>query len=329
MWGVAFAGAPVAQFVLAQMVRPRLGAAQRALEQAVIAAVGADVAALAPPDLARLIADALVDPAVRASVAVAPALQALDAAWRSQMTLLGVLVLAALALAALAARRRPEQYELQPFGSLKGAPAVEYEWRVGDAFARYAIWGAILTFLTSMMAEFLIWTQVVSYWTDDVGYSLQQATGIYAIIGLIGIASMPLMGRVADWVVQAVGHEARGRKIMLLVGPSTGAVACILLLVSGRLALAYAACFVFAVYWAIVPGGVVGYVGATYGSRTLGKIWGLATLIVMGIGPFAGSFIGGLLRDLSGNYTLSIYYALGSFVVSTLLAASLPLKVDP
>jgi hypothetical protein len=46
---------------------------------------------------------------------------------------------------------------------------------------------AILTFLTSMMAEFLIWTQVVNYWTADVGFTLKKATNTYAIIGLIGI----------------------------------------------------------------------------------------------------------------------------------------------
>jgi hypothetical protein len=57
--------------------------------------------------------------------------------------------------------------------------------------------------------------------------------------------------------------------------------------------LAYAACVIFALYWAVVPGGVVGYVGALYGRRTLGRIWGLATLIVMGIGPFLGTFMGG------------------------------------
>ncbi|MDD2324161.1 MAG: MFS transporter, partial [Bacteroidales bacterium] len=84
---------------------------------------------------------------------------------------------------------------------------------------------------------------------------------------------------------------------------------------------------IFAIYWAIVPGGVVGYTGAIYGRKTLGKIWGLATLIVMGIGPFLGSFIGGYLKDVTGSYTYSIYYAIGSFAVSILLAISLPLAI--
>jgi len=91
---------------------------------------------------------------------------------------------------------------------------------------------------------------------------------------------------------------------------------------------AYVACFVFAVYWAIVPGGVVGYVGAIYGRKTLGKIWGLATMIVMGIGPFLGTYVGAQLKDISGSYTPAIYFALGAFVVSIMLAIALPLKAE-
>ena len=320
-WGLAFAGAPLAQFALAQLVRPRLGAAQAALDAAVLHALGADAAA---PSIAA----ALTDPLIRAEAPVAAALAALDAVWRGEMLLLGGIVLVMLALAALIGKRHPEHYGMTPFGAeSEAATAPACAWQLRDAFSRYPIWGVMLTFLTSMMAEFLIWTQVVSYWAEDVSYTFQQATGIYAVIGLVGIVSMPLMGRAADGVVAAVGRESLGRKLMLLIGPLTGAAACGLLLASHNLALAYAACVLFAIYWAIVPGSVVGYAGAIYGCASLGRIWGLATLIVMGVGPFAGSYIGGLLRDLTGSYTYAIYYALGSFLVSALLAATLPLAL--
>lgn len=326
-WGIAFAGAPMAQFVLAQLLRPRLGTAQATLEGAVLAALGVDAGTFPATQLSGVIAEALADASVRASPLVAEALGALDAAWRGEMLLLGLIVLVMLAAACLVAKRHPESYGLSPFGAETAAEddAPACAWQLRAAFSRYAIWGVMLTFLTSMMAEFLIWTQVVSYWTDDVGYTFQQATGIYAVIGLVGVFSMPLLGRAADAVTAAVGREALGRKIMLLIGPFTGAAACVLLLRSQRPAFAATACVLFAVYWAIVPGAVVGYTGAIYGSESLGRIWGLATLMVMGIGPFAGSYIGGLLKDLTGSYTYAIYYALGSFVVSMLLAATLPL----
>lgn len=281
MWGIAFAGGPMAQFILSYVTK---------------AALKGDAAD----------------------------------SWRGAMTLLAVIMFILLVLAVILAKRSPENYNMQPFGEIAapgGGPAQEYVWGVKEAFSAFAIWGAILMFLTSMMAEFLIWTQVVSFWVSDLGWARDKAVNVYAVIGLVGIFSMPLLGIVADKVVQAAGNEVKGRKIMLFIGPMTGIFACIFLLLSGKTTTwAYVACVIFAIYWAIVPGGVVGYCGAVYGRKTLGKIWGLATLIVMGIGPFTGSFIGGWLKDVSGSYTYSIYYALGSFGVSMLLALALPMS---
>ncbi|GAB6176843.1 OFA family MFS transporter [Desulfobaculum senezii] len=254
-------------------------------------------------------------------------------AWRSAMQLLGILTLGCLLLATIVAKRNPENYGMEPFGEVPSSTpsAAEYVWSIREAFSTYPIWCVILTFLTSMLAEFLVWTQMVSYWTADLGISLPKATNLYVTIGVVGIFSMPLMGIVADKVVQASKCESQGRKRMLIFGPFTGAIACGLLLMQTATTtlLGILACFIFAIYWAVVPGGVVGYTGAVYGRKTLGKIWGLATLIVMGIGPFIGPLIGGYLKDSTGSYTYSILFALGSFIVSMLLASTLPLATQP
>jgi len=331
MWGIAFSGAPMAQFVLAQVVKPTLAHAQAAIDSTVGGLIPG-AASMAPKALALAVATKLQDPATLALPGVKSAIALLDQAWRTQMTILGVIVFIALAVAVVVAKKSPEAYGIEPFGAIPaagGTVAVERVWSIKEAFSKYAIWAAILMFLTSMMAEFLIWTQVVSYWTQDVGFTLGKATTIYGIIGLIGIFSMPIMGKVADNLVAKMGNEVKARKAMLMVGPTTGAIACLLLLATSRGdVFAYVACFVFAVYWAIVPGGVVGYVGAIYGRKTLGKIWGLATMIVMGIGPFLGTYIGAALKDMSGSYTYSIYFALCAFVVSVILAIGLPLKAE-
>lgn len=251
-------------------------------------------------------------------------------AWRTAMEFLGLITFVALVGAALLAKKGPEDYGIRPFGELPLAAGQKEEkvWTIKEAFSTYPIWGVILMFLTSMLAEFLIWTQIVSYWNSDLGLSLNKATNMYVTIGIVGIFSMPLMGIVADKAVQWMQNEVRGRKCMLIVGPITGVVASLLLLFSSAdfLLPSILACIIFAIYWAIVPGGVVGYTGAMYGRKTLGKVWGLATLIVMGIGPFIGPLIGGFLKDFSGSYTYSIIFALCSFIVSALLALSLPLK---
>jgi len=70
----------------------------------------------------------------------------------------------------------------------------EYIWSVKEAFKTYAIWGSILAFLTSMIGEFLIWTQVVMFWVTDVNLTLNTATNLYVAIGIAGIFTMPLDG---------------------------------------------------------------------------------------------------------------------------------------
>ena len=223
MWGFAFMGAPMAQFVLAYITK------------AVIAHGG----------------------------------------WRAAWQVLGGIVLVAMLLATFVAKKNPEAYGAKPFGALPGAMKDEYLWGVGEAFSKYAMWGVIAAFLTSMVAEFLIWTQTVSYWAQDLKMGLPTAITLYSIIGLVGIFSMPIMGIVADKVVQGMKHEAKGRKAMLIFGPAVGVVACIMLLFTAQsIVFGAIACFLFAVYWAIEPGGVVGYTGAIYGRKTLGKIWG-------------------------------------------------------
>ena len=250
--------------------------------------------------------------------------------WRFAWQMLGGIVLVAMLLATILAKKNPEDYGVEPFGAMPGATEEEYVWGVGEAFSRYAIWAVIITFLGSLVAEFLVWSQAVSFFVQDLGMSLGKAVNLYSTIGLAGIFSMPIMGIVADKIVQSVGHEAKGRKISLIIGPLVGAVACAMLLQTGKsIAFGVLSCFLFAVYWAMIPGGVVGYTGAIYGRKTLGKIWGLATLICMGVGPATGSFLGGYFRDLTGSYRASILFALGSFVVSALAASSLPLAATP
>lgn len=257
-------------------------------------------------------------------------------AWRICAFALGGMTLVLMLLAAFFAKKGPESYGMQPAGvaaSASGAAkpaAPEYVWGLGEAFSRYPLWAGIFCLLFSMVAEFLIWTQIVSYWIMDLKIEASTAANMYMVIGFCGIFTMPLLGALADKVVVIMGNEPKGRKTMLFCAPLVGAVAVLLLFVqesTGALAVGVIACVLFAIYWAVVPGGTVGYVGSIYGRKTLGKIWGLATLLVMGSGPFIGSFLGGYLKDATGNYRASLMIAGGSFVLSALFALSMPKSI--
>lgn len=286
MFGLAFMGAPMAQVVMSLVVK-------------------------------RVITDGSPD------------------SWRSAMNVLGFVVLVALIIAAILAKKSPEAYGLKPIGSqprpgsgpaLETPPSANYPWKRAEAFRTYPIWAAILVFLTAMLGEFLIWTQVISYWERDIGMHLSDASNMYIIIGIVGIFSMPLVGMATDALVKKVGSEPKGRRLALIIGPFIGLLACgSLLLQPTNNSLGYVAAVLFAIYWAVVPGGVVGYVGSIFGRATLGAIWGLATLIIMGIGPFLGSYIGAALADYYQSYTNSVIFAACAFVVSSIMAFTLPM----
>ncbi|WVU09560.1 MFS transporter (plasmid) [Natranaerobius thermophilus JW/NM-WN-LF] len=261
-----------------------------------------------------------------------------DMGWRLAMQLLAIIVLIALLVAGILAKKNPEDYNMVPFGSNeKNTSSKDHHknadtsriWSVKEAFVTPAIWVVIIAFLSAMIGEFLIWTQVVNYFIIDANLSQTTATNLYVVIGLAGLVTMPLMGIIADKVVSMVGDETKGRKYMLVFAPAVGIVACLLLLLTDQaIVLGGTASVLFAIYWAIEPGGAAGYAGAVYGQISLGKIWGLSTLIVMGIGPALGSFMGGFLYDLTGSYNNSILFAMGAFTLSTIAACLLPLKIS-
>lgn len=281
-WGVAFAGAPMAQVLLSLVVKPILTGPE------------------AGPD-----------------------------SWRVAMRVLAVIVFVALLIAAALAKKTPEEYNLKPFGLAPagaGPQKAEFPWTPKTAFKTMPIWGTIAAFLTAMIGEFLIWTQVVRYWTVDAKMDLATATNLYIFIGISGIFTMPIMGKVADALVSKLGSETKARKAMLIFAPAVGVLACLMLLASGAgsFAIGVVACVLFAIYWAIEPGGCAGYAGSIYGRKSLGRIWGLATLVVMGIGPALGTYVGSSL-GAGGSYVPSVWFALGAFAISTVVALALPL----
>ncbi len=249
--------------------------------------------------------------------------------WRVGMKILAVIMACFLVIAAAIAKKTPDQYGVEAFGAdsvKKGAASGKKVWTVGEAFKTYAIWAVILCFLTAMAAEFLVWSQVVSFFQTDMGMDLGQASNIYIIIGIAGIFAMPLTGKISDRLVKTFGNERKARKLMLIIGPICGAAGVILLLTKS-LPLCIAAMVLLAVYWGIEPGGCAGYAGSIFGGASLGRIWGLATLIVMGIGPSFGTFMGAWFKDNFGSYIPALIFCLVVYLISVCLAITLPLKV--
>ena len=250
--------------------------------------------------------------------------------WSVSMKILSVIMAVFLIVASIFAKKTPSHYGVEAFGmdtlKAKNSPANKKVWTVGEAFKTYAIWAVILCFLTAMAGEFLVWSQVVSFFQTDMGMDLSQASNIYLIIGIAGIFAMPLTGKLSDRLVKSFGNERKARKLMLIIGPACGAVGVVLLLTKS-LPLCIISMILLAVYWGIEPGGCAGYAGSIFGGATLGRIWGLATLIVMGIGPSFGTFMGAWFKDHFGSYMPALIFCLAAYFISMCLAFTMPLKV--
>jgi MFS transporter, OFA family, oxalate/formate antiporter len=247
--------------------------------------------------------------------------------WRFCGRILSGIVLGAMLLSSALARKNPEDYGIDTAGPQPESQANDEaaNWSIAETFSHRAMWTVIAVYLCCMVAEFLIWSQTVSYFIQDLKVSFGRALAMSSTIGITGLFSMPLLGIVADKIVQRVGNEAQGRKFGIITASSVGAVSCAAMLLAGSSHLfGFIACFLFAIYMSFSQSGVVGYAGAIYGSRYLGRIWSFATLICMGIGPALGSLLGAYLRDLTGSYSASFLFALGAFAVSTIAAATLP-----
>ena len=271
------------------------------------------------------------------TIVVSPILK--SAGWSAGMKVLSVIMAVMLLIAATVAKPMPDKVGAQPFGldSLpkKKADAAKpaHVWTVGEAFKTRALWCDIFAFMFAVMGEFLIWSQIVRYFTVDLGWTQPSLLGmplanvIYMVIGLAGIFTMPLTGKASDALVKRMGVERPARRMMLVISPLFG-IAGVLLALSGNLPVVIVGMVLLAVYWGIEPGGAAGYAGTVFGGASLGKIWGLATLIIMGIGPSFGTFMGAFLFDTFQSYVPALYFGIGAYVVSTISALLLPGKVE-
>jgi len=278
MWGLAFAGAPLAQLLLTLVLKPVLK----------------------------------------------------NMGWQAGMKLMSVVCAAFLTAAALISKKTPSHYNITPFGlDAQVAKTGKSKQTVSlkTAFKTYAIWGDILCFLTAMAGEFLIWSQAVGFFQTDMHMSADKASSVYMMIGMFGVFMMPLTGKLSDYLVKKLGNEVSARKIMLIIGPLCGALGVTLCLTKNTV-LVYVSMLLLATYWGIEPGGCAGYAGAIFGGAGLGRTWGCATLIVMGIGPSFGTFMGAWFKDNYGSYVPAFIFCLCAYLISCVFALTLPKKLS-
>ncbi|HEU5323845.1 MAG TPA: MFS transporter, partial [Methylomirabilota bacterium] len=244
--------------------------------------------------------------------------------WRWTALASGVLVLAAGLPLAQLVRHRPEAYgwtpdgePARPAGAGTAAPApppsAERDFTAREALATRAFWYVAVGHGAALLVVSAVLVHMAVHVTERLGYSLQQAGAVVAVM-----TAMQATGQVGGgWL----GDRFSKRLI---------AAGCMLAHAVGLVALATATAFWMVLAFAVLHGLAWGMRGPLmsairadyFGSRAFGTITGLSSMVVM-LGMMAGPLVAGILADRTGSYVpgfslLAALAALGS--VAFLLA---------
>lgn len=238
--------------------------------------------------------------------------------WRQAMHIFGVIVTIGCVIASLFMKGSPEEIGLKPLGyeelmaKAKGkSEDIDFSVSLKDALKTSAFACLALMWFFSNFGEYIVFSHCIKYVVGDKGFDSTLATRIYSIIGLVFFILGFIVGKQIDKYGEKLGDPFKARK-NILGGLYILAVidAIILQFIPYQGTAVY---IIYAVLFGATMGTyvptVAGYVGCTFGRNDMGRIWGLITLIGMAGGGGLGPYIGGWLRDLSGNYSIAIWVA--------------------
>src|SRR6266699_3996856 len=252
------------------------------------------------------------------SVTLLPWVQVLieQSGWRTACTVMGLLILIALAPINLLLRKRPEDIGLLPDGD--AAPTATSakpvsnivdpvwagtDWTLRRALRTARFWWIALGYFCGLY----IWYAVQVHQTKfllDIGFSANVGVWALGVVSLLGIPGQILLGHVSD----RVGRE------WIWAASCAGFAICFAALI----ALKYAPTLPL-VYLMVFTQGVRGYVltslmGAVvleiFQGKHYGSIFGTIMLAALA-GGAAGPRVTGILHDLSGNYTIAFAIGIG------------------
>ena len=244
------------------------------------------------------------------------------AGWRTTWLVLGILILAvALPLAFFFLRDDPKDMGLQPDGDpepsdvngrdeadfCQEAPLEARSWR--EAFHSLPIWQMTLAYVICGFTTAVMSIHFIPY-AIEKGFSEATAATAFGVMGFFNAVGV---------IVFSFLSERYGRKNMLgLVYTARGCGYALLLLAPGAWGL-----WGFAVLagfgWIATAALTTSLTSEVYGLKTLGTVSGVAFLAHQ-VGAFTSIQLAGVLRDVTGDYTLA-FTVIGSFLIVAALSS--------
>ena len=236
--------------------------------------------------------------------------------WRNAFIALGLLmVVLVVPLEVLLQRRHPRDKGLLPDGdsapAADDAPAqarqrstvvdekwVKTEWNLKKALKTYRFWGlfAALFFMWGMSINLVIAHQVI--FAVDIGFTGAFAASIYGMYG-VAYASGNLCGFISDRI---------GREVTVTVGIAIGMLGIGMLFLAslGHPApwMLYFYSIAFGFGGGLFSPSITASVADLFQGKHFGAIYGF-TVMGFGIGGAFSPWLGGLIHDLTGSYSLA------------------------
>ena len=222
--------------------------------------------------------------------------------WRSAYTAFGAALLALAPLAILALPWTRFRAGAEPERAAK-AKSEGVGWTLRAALRSRVFWGLVQIFSCTAAGMFAVVVQLVAFFID-AGFSPLVAATAFGVIGLLSAGSIMGSGFLSD----RFGY--RQTASASFCGTATGMA--ILLLISAWPSVLLLALFVpvFGLCMG-VRGPIVSSIGARYfAGPSVATIYGVI-YASNALGAAVGSWLGGLLHDLTGGYQLVLVMALG------------------
>jgi MFS family permease len=252
--------------------------------------------------------------------------------WRAAYALLAaVLSIVIIPLTAIFMRTRPRDLNLEPDGfpggredwgqPRKAGESMQSRWQIVNrewAETDWTLWKAIRTFrfwfLTGVMTTLgmgvgIVMNHLVAL-VVDIGQSEALAAVIFSIAGFLAV-----LGRLGGFLSDRLGREATFTiSSSLFLG---SALALVMVLKSSQIDPLYIYAVTFGLGSGLTAPTISSAAADLFGGRNFGTILGF-TNIGFGIGHGLGAWIGGVIYDHAGSYTLAVMTAIPLFILMCL-----------
>lgn len=234
--------------------------------------------------------------------------------WRSVAMVSGVAVLMGLALIPLL-RNSPEAYGLEPEGytkpKLDPETNVDHEFTAREALRTRSFWLIAMGHGLALMSVVTIITHYVTHVSTGLGYSLQTAASLFAVLTTSQIIGQLISGFFGDIL---------SKRWLAATGMLLHATAFLGLASFKSLALLVIFSMIHGVAWGL-RGPLMSALRADYfGRKDFGKIMGISDPIII-VGALIGPVIAGYSFDAFGSYRPGFLFISGMALIGSLCFA--------